>query len=214
MLPVSAEQRTDVASVDEGVSPFPISPRVIYAVNPLVEVISQVRFPPILRIDSEPPAAFQERIRAQYPLLRDLTEDISQLPTGISSQLAQLLRSSIAVRNRRVGYDFLSADGVWKVGLTREFLSLGTGKYERWESFRERLTGPIQALLDVYRPGFFTRVGLRYQDLIQRSRLGLEGQTWASLLQPHVTGLLSGYDLNADIASTFAQTSIVFHGGL
>ena len=57
-------------------------------------------------------------------------------------------------------------------------------------------------------------VSYTHLDVYKRQRLGLEGQTWASLLQPHVTGLLSGYDLNADIASTFAQTSIVFHGGL
>jgi len=47
---------------------IPESPRVIYASNPLVDVICQVRFPRILRIDSELPVAFQEAIRDQFPL--------------------------------------------------------------------------------------------------------------------------------------------------
>jgi uncharacterized protein (TIGR04255 family) len=186
----------------------------IYSANPLVEVICQLRFPPILRIDSELPAAFQERVRGQYPNFRERTDSIPELPTAVPPQIAELLRSSFAARSRRVGYDFLSPDEVWTVGLTREFLSLSTMKYERWEAFREQLAVPFQALLDMYRPNFFTRVGLRYQDLIKRSRLGLEDQSWASLLEPHITGLLGASDLNAEISTTFAQTSMRFNDNL
>ena len=209
---MTAEQKSNVNRGEE--SPFPISPRVIYAANPLVEVICQLRFPAILRIDSELPVAFQERIRAQYPDLRERTDGIPELPGGVPRQIADLLRSSFAARKRAVGYDFVSPDGLWTVGLTREFLSVGTTRYERWEGFRERLAIPFHALLDIYQPSFFTRVGLRYQDLIQRTRLGLQGQEWASLLQPHIAGLLSASNLNADINATFAQTAIGFRGNL
>lgn len=56
---------------------FPETPRVIYAKNPLFEVICQLRFPAILKIDSEIPAGFQEKLRASFPLFRE--EDL--LPT-------------------------------------------------------------------------------------------------------------------------------------
>ncbi|MBL8785507.1 MAG: TIGR04255 family protein, partial [Deltaproteobacteria bacterium] len=46
---------------------IPESPRVIYASNPLADVICQVRFPRILRIDNELPADFQDAIRGQFP---------------------------------------------------------------------------------------------------------------------------------------------------
>ena len=49
--------------------PFPETDRVIYAHNPLEQVICQFRFPPILRIDSELPAQFQDRIRHEFPSL-------------------------------------------------------------------------------------------------------------------------------------------------
>ena len=41
--------------------------RMIYAKRQLVEVICQLRFPEILSIDASEPAAFQERIRREYP---------------------------------------------------------------------------------------------------------------------------------------------------
>ena len=46
--------------------PFPDATRVIFDANPLDEVICQVKFPPILRIETDP-AAFQDQIRAEYP---------------------------------------------------------------------------------------------------------------------------------------------------
>src|SRR5690242_19776038 len=61
-------------------SPFPVSPRTVFRVNPLVEVVCQLRFPALLRVDVEPPAAFQERIRAEYPVLKDKTTDLLGLP--------------------------------------------------------------------------------------------------------------------------------------
>ena len=48
--------------------PFPESERVVFRRNTLAEVICQLRFPPILEIAAKDPAAFQEQIRAEYPL--------------------------------------------------------------------------------------------------------------------------------------------------
>ena len=42
--------------------------RSIYGKNQLGEVICQLRFPEILIIGSEPPVAFQEAIRDEYPV--------------------------------------------------------------------------------------------------------------------------------------------------
>ena len=48
---------------------FPPVERVIYRKAPLVEVICQVRFPADLRIETTPPADFQQRVRSHFPLL-------------------------------------------------------------------------------------------------------------------------------------------------
>ncbi len=171
--------------------PFPDSPRVIYAQNPLIEVVCQLRFPPILRIDSEAPAALQEKIRAKYPLFKE--KHISDLGIELPPEIAQLSNSVIStpLRTSRISYDFISADEQWRVGLTREFIALSTTKYERWEDFKAHLEQPLQVFIETYSPAFFSRVGLRYRDLIRRPRLGLENAPWSDLLKTPIAGELA-----------------------
>ena len=53
---------------------FPNFERVVYKKNPLEEVICQLRFPPILRIDSGNAADFQDVIRQDYPLYSEASD--------------------------------------------------------------------------------------------------------------------------------------------
>jgi len=53
--------------------PFPDSKRAFYGKNPLEEVVCQLRFPPILRIEVETPAVFQDKVRQVFPLYKRLT---------------------------------------------------------------------------------------------------------------------------------------------
>src|SRR5579871_2360111 len=162
--------------------PFPNSDRVIYDKNPLNEVICHVRFPSILRIDAEIPASFQERIRAHYPGYSDTRAELELLPPQIASL-------NLPFRPLP-SYNFTSADGLWTIGLTREALGLTCRRYQRWEEFKEHFKIPLDALLAEYKPSYFSRIGLRYQDIIQRSKLGLEKVDWSQLLRDHITGLL------------------------
>ena len=192
------------------VSPFPVSERVIYKFNPLAQVICQLRFSPILKIDAEPPAAFQEKIRAEYPLLFDRAAESLPGTPDLPPQVAELIRASLLRQKRPAAFDFVSADEKWTVSLTREFLSVATTDYIRWEAFKEHLETPLNALLSIYAP-VFTRVGLRYLNIIRRSRLGLAERSWSALLKPHVTGILAGRDVDAEIQQTFTQSVIRFH---
>ncbi|MCH7755956.1 TIGR04255 family protein, partial [candidate division KSB1 bacterium] len=54
--------------------PFPEVKRVIYKKNPLDRVICQLRFSPILKIDAEIPAEFQDMIRADFPNYSEKTD--------------------------------------------------------------------------------------------------------------------------------------------
>jgi uncharacterized protein (TIGR04255 family) len=164
---------------------FPPSPRVIYSKSPLVEVICQLRFPPILRIESSPPAEFQERIRQVFPLF----EKDSGLPMpNIPPEIAKLIGGSLSgsTTNR-----FLSEDKTTFLNLNSESISLTTSNYTQWEAFKESLRLPLTALIDIYKPSFFTRIGLRYMDAVERDRLGLSGKKWSELLNPIILGELS-----------------------
>ena len=154
---------------------FPETPRIIYQNNPLVEVICQLRFPLLLRIDTELPADFQEALREEYPKLKVEKSVSFTLPVQENIPAAS-----------GVKYEFASEeeDPIWKVVLANNFLALTTQRYQRWEAFRERLEKLITTLAEIYRPNFFTRIGLRYQDLIVRSKLELRGYSWTDILPP------------------------------
>jgi uncharacterized protein (TIGR04255 family) len=192
--------------------PFPNYQRVIYERNPLVEVICQVRFPAILRIDVEPPAAFQDAIRATFPILTESTgldaplsippEMAQQLPPQLTQQLSAL---RMAIGSGQKSYTFASEDGDWAIALTRDALSLTTKRYVHWEEFRDRLRPAVDALVAQYQPSHFARVGLRYRDIICRSDLGLDDVPWADLLEPHIAGELSSPAIASDITLAARQ---------
>jgi uncharacterized protein (TIGR04255 family) len=180
--------------------PFPEAPRVIYRNNPLDRVICQFRFPPILRIDKEVPADFQERIRGDFPGFSEKKEVMLAMPRGIQKEFPpDLLRQMVP--NESKNYEFTSEDGIWAVNLTRTFLALTTRKYKRRDDFKTHLKVPLEALVDIYRPAYFSRIGLRYVDIIKRSVLGLEGVNWCELLQPYALGLLSAPDVGNCVQS-------------
>jgi uncharacterized protein (TIGR04255 family) len=162
---------------------FPESQRATYSRNPLLEVICQLRFPKILRIDTEVPVDFQEAVRAEYPTLN--TSRAIELPFLSNPQT----NSPPIVMGQGLTYEFLDKEGKWKLVLSSDFIALSTVDYEKWEDFRSRLSSAISLLVKYYSPSHFTRVGLRYQDLIIRSELGLEQHPWRSLLQPPVLGV-------------------------
>lgn len=192
--------------------PFPESARVLYAHNPLVSVISQVRFPPILRIEADPPADFQDAVRASFPLLTENAgvgaalgmppELAGQVPAEILQQLAAF---RLNVQPSARTFTFQSDDEDWSMALGRDSLSLTAAKYQRWEEFRDRLSIGLRALIDLYRPAFFARVGLRYQNVICRSELGLTDVPWRDLLASHIAGELTAEPIVDDVVLAARQ---------
>jgi uncharacterized protein (TIGR04255 family) len=176
--------------------PFPDSPRVIYNKNPLEQVICQLRFPPVLRIDTELPAQFQEAIRHEYPLF---VENMAEIPAELAEQLpADFLRlPGIGGMDRR-SYQFRTLDEQWNLSLTRDFIALATGHYTRWEEFLQHFSKPFEEFLHEYSPVLFSRVGLRYQDVIRKSHLGLTDTPWSALLQPYIAGMLATTDFDSN----------------
>jgi uncharacterized protein (TIGR04255 family) len=170
--------------------PFPPAERVLYRKNPLDQVVCQVRFPPILRIDADLPADFQDRVRGEFPNFTQTSEFKIEIPPGIGDQVpAELLRQVLQSSGGK-NYEFSSADGAWKVNLTRTFIALSTTAYRRWEEFRDRLSLPLQCLNAIYAPSDYSRLGLRYIDVIKRSVLGLGDVSWRDLLSPTLIGML------------------------
>jgi uncharacterized protein (TIGR04255 family) len=89
-----------------------------------------------------------------------------------------------------MNWKFSSRDGKTWVNLTHGFLALSTESYTVWEDFCSTLQPCLEALTKWYAPSFFSRIGLRYIDVIKRSSLGLAGVNWDALITPPYCGLL------------------------
>ncbi len=193
--------------------PFPEVSRVIYRKNPLNQVICQLRFPPILRIDTELPAPFQERIQNVFPEFEEGTEWKMELPKNIVGPMPSETYQQILQSTGNKNYVFISEDGEWRVNLTRTFIALTTNKYYRWEEFRDKLGVPLDAFLEVYSPSHFTRVGLRYIDVIKRSMLNFDGIEWKELLKPYVIGVIGSGDVGNNVDDFESRSEINLEEG-
>lgn len=185
---------------------FPEVTRVVYAINPLLEVICQLRFPPILRIESEPPATFQELIRNDYPYYA--CRNSLNLGFGLPPEMAAVFPRELSLPAGHQNHEFVSEDKQWILTLTRESLGLVCKSYHRWEDFRSRMEKSVNLLSTVYSPRFILRIGLRYRNLIRRSQLGLEGIDWSDLLKPWVAGAYASEHTKGDIITNSSQMTI------
>lgn len=158
--------------------------RCIYGKNQLLEVICQLRFPDILKIEAQEPFEFQDAVRADYPQYQ---KKVEQLPPKQEN-------GKLTPQGTTNNYQFISSDGQWKISLTRGFIALSTHAYVRWEEFAKRLDRILAAFIQVYRPAFFSRVGLRYINAFRRIALELEGTPWRELIRPGYLGLMGDDD--------------------
>jgi uncharacterized protein (TIGR04255 family) len=165
----------------EDPAPFSESQRVVYAKNPLEIVICQLTFPAILRISSESPVEFQEALRKNYPLFREIPP--VDVGTGLPPDLAAMVSKLMPLPGSKA-YELTSPNGAWQITLTQESVALQCKAYRRWEEFRDALMTALTLLGRIYEPSFFTRIGLRYRDVITRNSLGLKDVPWGELLSP------------------------------
>ena len=60
------------------------------------------------------------------------------------------------------------------------------------------LDKPLAAFIQLYKPAYFQRVGLRYLNIISRKALDLEGTPWHQLIAPAYLGALAQEDVGED----------------
>ena len=187
---------------------FSNEPRVTYRKNQLGEVICQLRFPEILSIGAKAPADFQEAIRADYPQYSSRMEAPAPKLTGVPGNLTLQNQPST------INYQFASADGAWRVNLTQKFISLACSRYTSWEEFAAKLDKPLAAFIQVYKPAYFERIGLRYVNFFSRQALGLEGTPFRELIAEKYAGVLADEQLmEANVGRTSVDAEFAIRGG-
>lgn len=167
---------------------FPSTPRVLYERSPLQVVVCQLRFPSLLKIEVGAPAEFQELIRAHFPILeRQVPSELAGLPPDMQRALG----------STQVAYAFSNESDDELVNLTPDFVAFTSSNYDRWEQFRDTLAMVIGAFEAIYRPSFYSRIGLRYQNVIDPPALGMPDASWSELLSENILGDLGGNGLSS-----------------
>lgn len=170
-----------------------------YARSPLVEVICQLRFPAILSIGAKEPAEFQEAVRRDFPRYSARMERVPPKVVGAGTPNA-----SVQQQPPVTNYQFLSADGTWKLNLTSSFIALSTLRYTRWEDFAHHLDKVLAKFIQIYHPTAFSRTGLRYVNAISRRALGLTDLLWDDLIRSPYIGILGEPDVDEKLVSKSA----------
>jgi len=179
-----------VAKPEEQV--FPRVKRVLYRKATLHEVVCQTRFPVDLRLEKDPPADFQQRVRATFPLLERNTQSIvGTLPTEVAKAFEAMGRPS----GTTTVWQFATEDGKTQLELAKDNLTLISRSYDTWEHFWDQFRGSLDAFVELYEPPFFVRIGLRYKNLLRRSLLGLDKAPWNELLKGPVLGELAANEI-------------------
>ena len=183
--------------------------RCVYQNNQLVEVICQLRFPTILAIGAREPVDFQEAVRGTFPKFLQRQDAVPPKVTAIPGQPPRIEQQK-PVTN----YQFMTADGAYRINLTQGFISLSCNDYTRWEEFARMMDKPLATFIKTYQPAYFERVGLRYLNAFSRQKLNLEDTPWKELLKPAYLGLLASEDVPERAFSRCAQdVEAAIHGG-
>ena len=188
--------------------PFPHTSRESYSKTPIQAVICQVRFPTILEISAKPPADFQNLVRQNYPLFEERRPGLSDATKGVPDEIAKLLESLPITSPTVPEYRFSTADKDKTIAFSQDFLAFTSMTYDRWENFAAEFQYAEAAFKETYGPAFYSRVGLRYQDIVDRGLLGLEACTWGKLFNPEFTGFLGADSIGEAVEETRAQALI------
>ena len=185
--------------------PFPSSEREVYEVNPLNEVICQIRYPTILKAAAERPIEFQDAVRGSYPLYEEKTPSIGlppQLQEGIDQLMAAL---PIPVPPALREHHFFAEDRARSISLTHEFIAVIESNYTRWEHFRGSIKKAEETFHQIYQPAFYQRVGLRYVDVLARDKFGMSDVPWSRLLNQSLIGMLGDSILNSEVRESTTE---------
>ena len=182
--------------------PFPITPREVYRDNPLDEVVCQFDFPPILEITSGSPVSFQNAIRDEYPWYDLQSLGLPDPPTDIRDVIGSLSGFPFA---EAIVHQFSTEDRSKSIMLRQSSVSVIDRTYRDWTTFKPSVERCESVLRECYTPSFYTRVGLRYRDVIDKTKYGMENTPWSDLLNPSFLGVLGDPDLAGDTLQAQAR---------
>ncbi|MBK5412063.1 TIGR04255 family protein [Pseudomonas sp. TH34] len=124
--------------------------------NFLKQAVCELRFPTLIELgEQRPPSSFVKALRKDYPIL----EMNNEFTLGVGSNSAG--SSNVHV--------FRSAKSNWSISLKENSIAIETTTYSGFSNLRERILQVIDAAEKIIDSDFFTRIGLRYINILKTS---------------------------------------------
>lgn len=150
-----------------------------YKRNFLKQAVCELRFPTLMELgDPKPPVALVAALRKEYPHLELANEVTIEIGGG-----------SPGSNNTHI---FRSGKLTWTVSLKQSALSIETTAYTGFPTLKERVLRVVGAASKIIDSDFFTRVGLRYINVIDSGEDPTDGWVNADLVQPLLSRQFSG----------------------
>ncbi|MCH8973769.1 MAG: TIGR04255 family protein [Chloroflexi bacterium] len=166
-----------------------------------MEVICEIRFPVLLRLEAEAPVGLQERIREVYPNYRREDQGLQPPP-----EMGQLLQNvGITLPTLGLTHRFYDDDESHSVlAATRHqrgdsFIALADKDYQDWDNYSQRLVFAEEQFVAEYQPGNYRRIGLRYRNEISSELLDIPSVDWRDLLTHPISGIVGDPELGTDV---------------
>jgi uncharacterized protein (TIGR04255 family) len=172
-------------------------PRFTLERHQIAQVICQVRFSPVLRLQQQDEvAAFQEEVRGQYPgFLNEPAMAVVITPQGIVQQ-------DTGARN----YRFVDPERGVVLVLGVDFVAIETRQYVAIEDVVERMRDAVAIVERLYRPALRMRLGLRFTNELRFASTDLRARVRRAL-NPQLLGILG----DDDVAPAVETTQSVVH---
>ncbi|NNM64261.1 MAG: TIGR04255 family protein [Burkholderiales bacterium] len=158
-----------------------------FARNFIRQAVCELRFPLLMSLSGvKPPEKFVNALRKRFPIAAAVNEVTLGATEGAISGHS---------------HQFKSSKLTWTVRLKQDAVSLETQSYTTFSDFRERVREVLDAALLVIDSDFFTRVGLRYINVIP-----MENSTITDWINPALVAPLSGHGFRgvSEFAGKFA----------
>lgn len=161
--------------------------------NFIDQAVCELRFPTLYELEGpKPPAKFALALRKEYP--------IQELVESVNLGSVQPTRANMHV--------FKSKKQRWTVTLKAASIVLETKHYDSFSEFNDRLIAILNAAVPVIDSDFFTRVGLRYVNVIPFPRGEIQDWVNSALVGPLGDGVYG------DVAEHSGRViGITPHGG-
>lgn len=168
-----------------------------YKKNFLTNVICRLDFNPILKLKHEEPADFQDIIRHKYS--KFFSQNVSKYQIQLTSPDENDVSST--VENFR-NWIFKDQDEIRQVTLQFDFITLEYKKYSSFLPFLKDFNEILQIFEEIYRPDYYTKLGLRYINQIHIK----EGNTfdWSGIINKDLYSVINNFIENKkEVARSF-----------